>query len=89
MAIAQLGGQSDEALTDGVPSRQLSAVSADVLTAAATIPTRQLSGLSIDALTISETAPRCQLVAISAEVLVPARLTFAGWGSPILTSTWN
>jgi hypothetical protein len=88
MASAQLGSQSDEVLTDATPPRQLAAISADALTNNDTVPSRQLSAIAADTLTTAATIPQRRLGVVTVEVLVPSRLTFAGWGSPINTPLW-
>jgi hypothetical protein len=51
MADARLGAQSDEVLSDGSPSRQLAAISAESLTNASNgAPTRQFAALSVEVL---------------------------------------
>lgn len=89
MADARLSAQSDEALTDGTPSRRLSAISAEALIASSTVPVRNLSAITIESLTVAGTVPQRQLSAITIEVLVPVRLSFVGWGVPIKTPTWS
>lgn len=89
MADARLGAQSDEVLGDGSPSRQLAAISAESLTDS-TSPSRQLSALSAETITnAANGSPSRQLAALSVEVLVPARLTFKGWGAPIKSPGWS
>lgn len=89
MAEARLAAQSDEALTNGAPSRQLAAVSAETLTNAAGTPSRQLAAVSAETLTNSAGPTQRQLAAISVEVLVPSKFAFVGWGSPIKSSSWS
>jgi len=89
MADARLGAQSDEALTDGSPSKGLGAVSAEALTTEAATPSRRLGAVSGEALTVAETIPQRQLSGLSIEVLVPAKLTFVGWGVPINRPIWS
>lgn len=88
MADARLAAVTAEAVTDGTPSRQLAAVSAEALTDA-TAPSRQLAAVSVETLSDSDGPPERRLSAISVEVLVPARLVFVGWGTPIKTPTWS
>ena len=89
MADARLGAQSDEALTDGSPSKRLAAVSAEALTTEAAAPSRRLGAVSSEALTVAATIPQRQLAGLSIEVLVPSRLTFVGWGTPINHPVWT
>lgn len=89
MADARLSAQSDEALTDGTPSRRLSAISTEALSTNSTVPQRRLSALSIETVTVAETVPQRRLNAMSIEVLVPAKVVFVGWGSPISTPIWT
>lgn len=86
MATAELGAQSDEALSDGSPSRQLGGISGEALTDSAAAPSRQLGAISGEALTDSASPPKRELAALSVEVLVPRKMTFAGWGTPIVNS---
>lgn len=88
MADARLGAQADEAVTDGTPSRRLGAVAADALTTHASTPSRRLGAIANDTLTTAATVPQRRLAAASVEVLVPARLSFVGWGSPINAPSW-
>lgn len=89
MANSQLGAQSDEALTNASPSKQLAALAVESLTGAATTPSRQLAAISVESLTNSSGPVSRQLAAISVEVLVPARLGFIGWGTPIKSFSWS
>lgn len=89
MADARLGAQSDEALSDGSPERRLAAISAESITNSGGAPSRQLAAISVESVTnAANGSPSRQLSAISVEVLVPARLAFVGWGTPIRSSSW-
>lgn len=88
MATSQLGAQSDEALTNGSPARQLAAIAAEVITNAASSPSRQLAAITTEAVTNSAGPVQCQLAAISVEALVPSRLGHIGWGTPISAPAW-
>ena len=89
MADARLSAQSDEALTDGAPNRRLSAISAESLTTNSTTPVRNRSAISAASLTGAETITQRSLSGLSIEVLVPAKLTFVGWGTPVNSPTWS
>lgn len=89
MADARLGAQSNEAITDSSPSRQLAGIAVDALTTQETTPSRQLAAISNDILTSSAAVPERQLGSLTVEVLVPARLTFVGWGSPVRSPIWT
>lgn len=89
MASAQLGAQSDEVLSDGTPNKQLAGISAESLTDSASAPSRQLGAVGAEAITDSATPPQRQIGAMSVEVLVPSKLTFVGWGTPINTPQWS
>lgn len=83
MADARLAAHSDEVLTDGSPSRQLSGLTVEALTNQDGTPERRLSGIVVEAITDSDTPVEMRLSGISIEVLVPVKSQFVGWGTPL------
>jgi hypothetical protein len=88
-STAELGAISAEALSDASPIRRLAAISAESLTDSASIPSRQLGAISAEAITDSATPPKRQLAAVTVEVLVPSKLGYVGWGTPIKSLSWS
>lgn len=90
MADARLAAINSEALTPGdQPARLLGAINQEALTNNEVVPVRRLSGLNTESLTSVAAPPVRMFSGMTIEVLVPAQLSYIGWGVPVRGAVWT
>ncbi len=87
-ADARLGGQADEVITDASPQRRLAGTATESITDSAGSPQRRLAGTATESITDSAGVPSRRVAGVAVEVIVPSRLTFVGWGTPVNHPVW-